>query len=100
MKHTSGRRVTSTHGTYIDAAGPIIGVARQQTSRVKRIALGFIKAGLPSAPIRLKISAVNGGLNLKVRGSTSAQEIKLYTDHPESVKELLVKELGRKFLIS
>ena len=98
-KHTSGRRVTSSHSTYIDAVEPVLRAARSIPS-IKRIALGVVKLNLPSAPQRIKITRANGALDLQVRGNTSVQALMLYTDSPAHTERLLKEALRRRFQFS
>lgn len=99
MNHTGGRKVSDSHSTYIDAVEPVLTFARR-CKAVKRISLGRITPRLASAPQRIAVTHINGGLNLQVRGNTALQDIVLYTDSLDFVEKELRRELGRRFQIN
>jgi hypothetical protein len=74
-----GGKFTGSHTTVIAVAGEIADIA-DQCSVVTKIALGFIKAGLPPSKgvKRLKIVIDEGSLLVTVRGSTAQQELRIY----------------------
>ncbi len=88
--HRSGGKYTGSHTTVIPAAGLLTDIADQQPE-VTKIALGYIKAGLPSAAgkRRAKITERLGNLLLSVRDNVSQQEITVYsTDLKQSKRAL------------
>jgi len=92
--HRAGGKLTRNHTTVIDAAVDLIDHL-QDRNDVSKISLGLIKnigKGLPG----LKFHAVTGGWKVVIRGSTSLQEIVVYTSDPETVKQSLFKVAGRK----
>ena len=83
----AGGKFTGSHTTVVPAAGKVADIA-EQCSVVTKIALGFIKAGLPSAKGRrkLKISPDGASLLLAVRDNTSHQELHVYATDLEEAR--------------
>jgi hypothetical protein len=88
MEHRAGKKIGGRHTTIIDAARPIVDLL-QRLPEVTKLSPGFIKLGLRSGRHRLKISLSQGGLLLKIRGSTSIQEVRIYTDDVQATKNTL-----------
>lgn len=87
MKHVNGPKF-GKHTTVIDAAYELMKKVADW-DEVNKISLARIDQGLRPAPQRLKITAMKGGLQLQVRGSTSTQKIVIYTDQPDKVERKL-----------
>jgi hypothetical protein len=77
-----GGKYTGSHTTVIPAAGIVADIAHK-CQHVTKIALGFIKAGLPPAKGRKAVKvtvAVNGSLLLSIRDNVAHQEIRVFTN--------------------
>lgn len=84
-KHQRRTKLTNTHTTYIPAAYELREYIRR-FGEVTRIAAGIIRPGLHAVPKRVKIVDDSGAVLLKVRGSTSLQEIRIYTTDRQKTK--------------
>ncbi len=93
----SGGKFNSSHTTVVPSAGEIADIA-ERCPFVTKIALGFIKGGLPSAngQKRLKIMLDNGSLLVTVRGNTSQQELRIYTTDVQQTKRNIATEAKEK----
>lgn len=89
MPKIAGRKFTKSHTTCIDSAVPIVKAA-EKLDLVSKISLGIINSckGGTSAQ-KTKISIIEAGLFIKVRGSTSVQDIYIFTKDPKDVKNYL-----------
>lgn len=89
MPHLAGGKITATHSTVIDAAVIIVKFAVKEPS-ITKIGLGKIsQMRSTSKGRRLIITEQPAGLLVKVRGSNSLQEIRLYTkDHAKIIGAL------------
>jgi hypothetical protein len=89
----SGGKYTGSHTTVVPSAGEIADIA-ERCSYVTKIALGFIKAGLPSAKglKRLKVMTDEGSLLFTVRGNTSQQELRVYATDVEAAKHMILRD--------
>lgn len=88
--HLGGGKITSSHSTIIDAALPVIRAAEEMTE-VSKIAIGFIKAGIPNGQSRIKFNPITGGLRVQVRGNNCTQELFIYTEKPGKTQRVLEK---------
>ena len=86
--HKQGGKITGSHTTVIPAAEKVIDLL-QKTVGVQKISIGFIKQGIKSGRQAIKIMEMDSGLLLKMRGTASIQEIRVYTNNPEKVKGVL-----------
>ncbi len=88
-----GGKFTGSHTTVITVAGEIADIA-ERYSGVTKIALGFIKAGLPPSKgvKRLKITLDEGSLLVTVRGSTAQQELRIYATDEKAVRQAIIKD--------
>ena len=92
------KKVSAKHSTTTDSAVPVIN-SLQKIPNIKKIRLGIIRSNR-SRERWIKISSIQGGIKIVVHGSTSLQEIFVYTD--SSVKELsgsISEALKEKFVI-
>ena len=88
-KHKSGGKITANHSSLIDAAFPIVEAA-ERLPEVNKISLGFIKqAGKSRGTTRMKFLSIVGGWKLTVRGSSTVQEIFIYTAEADKTKTFL-----------
>jgi len=88
-KHKSGGKITANHSSLIDAAFPVVEAA-EKLPEVSKISLGFIKTtGKSRGIIRMKFSPIGGGWKITVRGSSTVQEIFIYTSDADETKTLL-----------
>ena len=92
----SGGKFNTSHTTVVPSAGEIADIV-ERCPFVTKIALGFIKAGLPSAKglKRLKVMTDEGSLLLTVRGNTSQQEIRVYATDVAAAKHMILSEAHR-----
>jgi len=88
--HRAGGKISGKHTTIIPAAEKIIDFLCKQPEVVK-ISVGFIKHGIKSGRHLIKVVEMESGLLLKIRGTASIQEIWVYTDEREKVKEMINK---------
>jgi hypothetical protein len=90
--HRSGGKYSGSHTTVIPAAAFLADVADLQPE-VTKIALGYIKAGLPSieGKRRAKITERQGNLLVMIRDNTSHQEITVYTNDPPKSKRAIYR---------
>ena len=99
----SGGKFTGSHTTVIPAAGAIADIA-VGCSVVTKIALGYIKAGLPSAKGRraLKIKPNGACLLLSVRDNTTNQELYVYASDLDVARQQIAigaDKLGMKVVV-
>jgi hypothetical protein len=85
--HRAGGELTRSHTTLIDAAVPVVDLL-QARPEVSKISLGLIK-NIGKGSTGLKFHPAVGGWRLVVRGSTSLQEIVVYTSDPAQTKRAL-----------
>ncbi len=84
--HRSGGKMGGKHTTVIDASKPIIDYLLKHPD-VTNIIAGHIKMGIGTAPQRAKVREESGCLFVKVRGSASVQEIRVFSKNIEKVKD-------------
>ncbi len=81
-------KITRSHTTATKAAQEIVEILRGHPE-VKKISLGFIKAGLRplkgGSPRRIKAWERDGGLHLTVRDNVTVQEMSIYVTDTEPV---------------
>ena len=92
--HKQGGKITGSHTTVIPAAEKLVDFL-QKINEVDKISVGFIKHGIKSGKHAIKITESDSGLLLKVRGSASIQEIRIYTKNKKNV-ENSIKEFAQK----
>ncbi|HIP49850.1 MAG TPA: hypothetical protein EYG99_00170 [Candidatus Pacebacteria bacterium] len=93
--HKQGGKITGSHSTIIPAAERLVDFL-QKINEIDKISIGFIKQGIKSGKHSIKIMELNSGLLLKVRGSASIQEIRIYAKNKKNV-ENSVKEFAQKY---
>jgi len=86
--HRQGGKIIGNHTTVIPVAEKLVDYLQKVTDADK-ISIGFIKHGIKSGKHAMKIMELDSGLLLKVRGSTSIQEIRVYISRKETLKNLL-----------
>ncbi|EKE11688.1 MAG: hypothetical protein ACD_15C00037G0017 [uncultured bacterium] len=96
--HRSGGKIGGRHTTVIDAAKPVVDFLLKHPD-VTSITVGYIKMRLKTAPQRIKVMEESGCLLLKVRGTASIQELRVFSKNIEKVKNDL-EEKFKKALIS
>lgn len=84
--HRAGGKIGGRHTTVIDASKPIVDYFLKH-SQVTSVVVGRMQMGIKTAAQRLKITEQSGCLLLKVRGSASIQEIRVFSKNLESVKK-------------
>ena len=84
--HKTGRKITTSHTSIIDAAIPVVKAA-ERLPDVSKISLGIIKqVGKSRGQHRLKFQPIVGGWKITVRGSSTVQEIYVYTEDATSTR--------------
>ncbi len=91
--HRSGGKMSGKHTTIIDAAQSVVDFLLQHP-RVTKVVAGHITMRLKVAPHRLKIIKESGCLLLKVRGTASIQEIRVFSRHLDDVAHDLKKHFS------
>lgn len=92
--HKTGKKITSNHTSIIDAAFPVVESA-ERLSEVTKISLGVIKqVGKSRGQHRIKFLPIVGGWKITVRGSSTVQEIYVYTEDPPGTKTALEARFG------
>ena len=97
-----GGKFTGSHTTVIAAATEIADIA-DECSLVTKIALGFIKTGLPSAKglKRLKIQVTDGSLLLTVRDNIAQQELRVYvSDVIAAKRSIAIRAIEEGFAVA
>ncbi len=85
-----GKKFNGNHSTFIAEAELVIVTAKTMT-QVKKVVLGVIAPKNSSQP-RLKVTPVQGGLRILVRGKNAIQELFIYGDDLDAViKKLTTK---------
>ena len=88
-KHKTGRKITTTHTSIIEAALPIVETA-ERLLEVTKISLGIIKrVGISRGQHRIKFLPITGGWKLTVRGSSTVQEIYIYSESAANTRSSL-----------
>jgi len=90
--HRSGGKIGGRHTTVIDAARPVVDFLLKNPA-VTSIAVGHIKMGIGTGPQRMKIKEETGCLLVKIRGSASIQEIRIFAKRLTEIKN----DLEEKF---
>jgi len=86
--HRSGRKIGGRHTTVIDADKPIVDFLLKNRE-VTSVAVGYIKMGIKVGPQRIKIKEETGCLVLKIRGTASIQEIRVFGKDLNKIREIL-----------
>lgn len=89
--HRNGGKAGGRHTTLIDAATAVFDFISKLPA-VSSVAAGKIKTNLPVAPHRVIIKEDSGCLSVKVRGTKSIQELKVYSKNLTNIKDTLEKE--------
>lgn len=84
--HRAGRKMGGKHTTVIDAAKPIVDYFLKHPD-VNSVVAGKLQMGIKAGAQRLKITEQSGCLFLKVRGSASIQEIRVFSKKIDQVKK-------------
>ncbi len=94
--YRGGKKIASSHGTLTPAAASIVDAARKMPE-VRKIVIGVIKQARAGSPFA-KVIEIPAGLKVEVKGNSAVQEIFLYTDQQEFVKnhlDVLRRKTGR-----
>jgi len=89
--HRSGKKMGGKHTTVIDAAEKVIDFLNKNPY-VSNIIAGKIKMGLKTSAHSMKITQETGCLSIKVRGTGSIQDIRVFSQNLEIVREAFEKE--------
>ena len=92
MQKRSGGKFGGSHTTLIDLAADLADHAIR-LPLVDRVQPGMIQLGqgVAGGDRRVKFSAINGGILMKVRQSRSVQEVRVTTPRPQVVMETLAR---------
>lgn len=90
MKHLSGKKAGGPHTSVIDAAQAVV-LFLQARSEVYKISPRMITSGLHSSRRRVRVTGITGGLLVTVLGSTTKQELYVYTRDPVATEQELHK---------
>ena len=93
--HRQGGKTKGRHTTVIPAAEGIVDFL-EKNSTVRKIVVGFIKQGIKGGRHAVKIIQMDSGLLLKVRGTASIQEIRVYTKDRHVVQKRLIEYATKK----
>ena len=85
MPHLAGKKVAKSHSTIIEEADKLLKFL-SASPLVEKIVTGEIKS-LEHAPRRLKITPIDAGLKLVIRGINARQFIFVYTKSPAVIAE-------------
>ena len=90
--HLQGGKYTASHTTVIDAArGPVQAAAK--LSCVSKVSLGIIKQ-IAKGPLSMKFQDLGPTCFLaKIRGTTSIQEVRVFSSDLEEAKEAMTRAL-------
>lgn len=88
MDHRSGGKIGGKHTTVIDAARPVVDFLLKNVD-VSSVTVGHIKMGIRASQQRIKIKEETGCLLIKVRGSASVQELRVFSQDLARVKATL-----------
>jgi hypothetical protein len=92
--HKTGKKITTSHTSIIDAAIPVVEAA-EKLPEVTKISLGIIKqVGKSRGQHRVKFQPIVGGWKITVRGSSTVQEIYVYTENATSTKTVIEAEFS------
>lgn len=94
-KHRNGDKVAGRHTTIIDAAEKVFDFIKK-IPEVSSITAGKIKMNLPTAPHRVSYREESGCLMIKVRGTKSIQELKVYSRSIARIKIILEEKFPHK----
>ena len=86
----AGKKAGGRHTTLIKAAITVYNFICKIPD-VTSVSAGQIKMNLPTAPHRIMIKEMTGCLSIKVRGTKSIQELKVYSKNLDNVKEIIEK---------
>lgn len=98
MPHLAGKKVAKSHSTIIEEAEKIL-KSLSADPLVEKIVTGEIKS-LEHAPRRLKITPIDAGLKLIVRGINARQFIFVYTKSPAIVSEQIKAKAAKAGLLT
>ena len=89
--HATDKKTGGRHTTLTEPASKVYDFIKKIPA-VSSVTAGQIKMNLPSAPHRVIIKEISGCLSIKVRGTKSIQELKVYSRDLPNVKEVLEKK--------
>jgi len=78
MPHLAGKKISAKHTTVITEAELLLSYLRRQ-KEVKKIVIGEIKS-IKNGPRRLKITNIDNGLKLMIRGVSARQLVFVYNN--------------------
>jgi hypothetical protein len=95
-------KISGRHTSVIDEALPLVEAARKISS-VRQIRPGFIKRASRGAQGRFRVKFIdqNGAVLMKVRGNLFVQEIWIYAESIQVVRESLTAfAIGQRMIVN
>ena len=92
--HRSSKKSGGKHTTLIDASIEVYDYI-VKIPGISSVTIGQIKVNLPVAPHRVIIKELSGCLSIKVRGTRSIQELKVYSQDIGLIKVVLERKFIR-----
>jgi hypothetical protein len=86
--HRAGGKIGGRHTTLIDAAKPVVDFLLKHPE-ANSVVVGYITMRLRTAPQRIKIMEESGCLLLKIRGTASLQEVRVFSKNLEKIRQSL-----------
>lgn len=93
--HVGGKKISKSHTTIIDESDIIIKKARKLED-VSKVIVSQIKV-IRNGPRRIKISKVEAGLKIMVRGIGSRQNLFVYTKEKDKTESILKDAWNKKY---
>lgn len=99
MPTFAGKKFSGSHTTVIKPAEKLI-KALAGNDQVNKIVISMIKnhgsKGGQGGPARIKITSINAGMKLTVKGSATVQEFYVYTNDMKGVQEFIIEKWQTK----
>jgi hypothetical protein len=95
--HRQGGKIKGRHTTVIPVVEKLID-SLEKCVAVQKISVGFIKQGIKNGKHAIKVMEMDSGLLLKVRGTASIQEIRVYASQKEEIQEMLKQHTNKNHL--
>lgn len=87
MSHLSGKKISKSHSTIIDAAKKLTSFLVTEPL-VDKLSIGEIRV-IGNGPKRIKTLLSPAGIKLMIRGRNSVQYFFVYTSKPQEVESLI-----------
>lgn len=87
MSHLSGKKISKSHSTIIDAAKKLASLL-VASPLVEKLSIGEIRV-IGNGPKRIKAVRSSAGIKLTVRGRNSVQYFFVYTSKSQEVEKMI-----------